>query len=88
MKEIISRCGWCLVALSSRTYIFLGQSDKVLVGVNSCFFLCSGISMYYLFCMPVCHHAYTCICCILMGFIAFWTFEINLLTYLLISQEF
>ena len=33
--------------------------------------------------MPVCHHAYTCICCILRGFIAFWTFEINLLTYLL-----
>ena len=32
--------------------------------------------------MPVCRHACICICCILMGFIAFWNFEIKL-TYLL-----
>ena len=30
-------------------------------------------------------NAYTCISCALMGFIAFWTFEINFPTYLLIK---
>ena len=38
--------------------------------------------MYSYFVMPVCRrHAYIYIFCILMGFIAFWNFEIKL-TYL------